>query len=548
VEFRILGPLEVIGADRLVDVGGRKPRALLALLLVHANRVVPAYRLIDELWDGAPPPSSTTTLQTYVSQLRKAGVGMLRTRASGYVLEVEPDALDATRFERAVTQARDDEDPACVATTLERALGWWRGAPLLDFADASWARLEAARLERLRVDALADWYDARLALGRHRSLTVELEMVVAAHPFDERFSAQLMLALYRSDRQADALRAYRRLREQLGEELGIEPSLELVRLEQAILLQSSELDWHAPASSRSRDAGVTGRDRSRPSGTVTFMFTDIVGSTALWNEYPNEMDFAVARHDELIEQTVKRCRGLLLRHRGEGDSTFAVFQRASDGANAALEVIERLEAEPWPTGTPLKVRIALHTGEAIERDGDYYGTAVNRAARLRALASGGQILVSQTTSDLVRDTLPGTVALVELGARAVRGSPRPEVVFALVGATTAQPAAPGPFLEVGQDGEVAIPLLGDRLTIGRSRANDVALVSDHAVSRVHALLERVASGWCVRDLGSRNGTLVNDEPIEASRALREGDAIAVGGWRAVFRDPADAESVITEIT
>src|SRR5437870_4671302 len=169
VEFRILGPLDVIGDAGAIDVGGRKPRALLGLLLVGANWVVAADRLIDDLWDGAPPSSALTTLQTYVSQLRKLGVTSLRTRPPGYVLEVDPDALDATRFERVLAEVVEhDDDPGWVAARLGEALGWWRGPALVDFADSAWAQLEATRLESLRLDALGDLFDARLALGQHR--------------------------------------------------------------------------------------------------------------------------------------------------------------------------------------------------------------------------------------------------------------------------------------------------------------------------------------------------------------------------------------------
>jgi DNA-binding SARP family transcriptional activator len=547
MEFRILGPLDVIGEAGAIDVGGRKPRALLALLLVRANWVVAADRLIDDLWDGAPPSSALTTLQTYVSQLRKLGVTSLRTRPPGYVLEVDPDALDATRFERVMAEVVEhDDDPGWVAARLGAALGWWRGPALVDFADSAWAQLEATRLESLRLDALGDLFDARLALGQHRALVSKLETLVASHAFYERFWSQLMLALYRSDRQADALRAYQQIRRHLGEELGIAPSVELVRLEEAILLQKPELEWHpAPAPSQlGRGSGKT-RDAS-PTGILTFFLTDVVGSTALWHAHPHAMPEAVARHDALVAEVVGSNGGELLKHRGEGDSTFSIFGRATEAAAAAILLQNALDGEPWTGPAVLKVRIALHTGEAIERDGDYYGTTVNRAARLRELAHGGQILCSQSTAELVREALPGNVRLVELGTQTLRGLPRPEVVFSLDSADTGTPSAAGPRLEVSQDDAVEIiPLLGERLTIGRSRANDVALVSDHATSRIHALLERVASGWCVRDLGSRNGTFLNRQRIDVPLALRDADIITIGTWRAVFRDDTDDDSGVT---
>src|SRR5262245_46250350 len=147
---------------------------------------------------------------------------------------------------------------------------------------------------------------------------------------------------------------------------------------------------------------------SLPTGTVTFLFTDIEGSTRLWDDHPAAAREALARHDRLVEEIVARHDGSVVRPRGEGDSRFAVFTRATGGVSAAVDLQIALHSEPWPTPTPLKVRMALHTGEADLREGDYYGGAVNRCARLRSAAYGGQILLSQVTYELVRDTLhPG---------------------------------------------------------------------------------------------------------------------------------------------
>ena len=175
-------------------------------------------------------------------------VGSLVTRPSGYVLEVAPGDVDARRFEDAFAGVSRCEDASAdwVAARLGEALGWWRGPALADFEGAAWAQPEAARLEGLRLAAIERLTGARLALGEHAALVPELEALVEQHPWREGLWAQLMLALYRSDRQADALRAYGRLRRHLGEELGIEPSKELVGLEEAILLQKPELDWRAP--------------------------------------------------------------------------------------------------------------------------------------------------------------------------------------------------------------------------------------------------------------------------------------------------------------
>lgn len=238
MEFRILGPLEVVCDDVLVEVPGAKPRALLGLLLVHANRVLSADRLVDELWEGSPPASPRATLQTYVHRLRGSlGFDALRTRAGGYVLEVKDGDVDALRFERIVRDVQHAEDatPRWVALRLGEALAWWRGPALVDFAGATWAQSEADRLESVRLGALEMLVEARLAQGEQGTLVPQLESLVSQHPLRERLWEQLILALYRCDRQADALRAYHRVRGTLAEELGLEPGPELIRLERRIL-------------------------------------------------------------------------------------------------------------------------------------------------------------------------------------------------------------------------------------------------------------------------------------------------------------------------
>src|ERR671932_1050025 len=182
------------------------------------------------------------------------------------------------------------------------------------------------------------------------------------------------------------------------------------------------------ACSRIRRAGMA----DLPTGTVTFLFTDIEGSTALWEQQPAAARAALVRHDALIEQLVAEHGGQVVRPRGEGDSRFAVFARATAAVTAAAALQQAFYAEPWPTPTPLQVRMALHTGEADLWEGDYYGTAVNRCARLRAVAHGGQTLLSQATFDLVCDhPLPG-VDLRDLGAHRLKDLQRPEHIFQLV--------------------------------------------------------------------------------------------------------------------
>jgi DNA-binding SARP family transcriptional activator len=259
MEFRLLGPLEVAEHDRLLVLGGIKPRSLLALLLLHANEVVSADRLIDELWGDEPPATVAKSVQVHVSRLRKElGEGRLVTRAPGYVLHVDPSELDLARFERLIGEARN-ADPEAARRSCARPLELWRGPALADLAYEAFAQTEIARLEELRLAALEQRIDADLATGRHAEGVGELEALVAGYPLRERLRCQLMLALYRSGRQAEALGAYRAARRVLSEELGLEPSEELRRLEQAILRHDPALE---PAASSSAAPDSTPIDRS----------------------------------------------------------------------------------------------------------------------------------------------------------------------------------------------------------------------------------------------------------------------------------------------
>jgi DNA-binding SARP family transcriptional activator len=222
MEFRILGPLEVVDGDRQVAIAGSKQRALLAILLLHSNAVVSRDRLIDELWGESPPDTASTALQVHVSQLRKSlGRDVIVTRTPGYMIRVEAGELDLQRFEQLVEEARGKE-AAPAAATLRDALRLWRGPPLADL-DGSVALPERGQLEEQRLSALEHRIDAELELGLHSQQLPELEALVREDPLRERCRAQLMLALYRSGRQAEALDVYSRGRRLLADELGLEP-------------------------------------------------------------------------------------------------------------------------------------------------------------------------------------------------------------------------------------------------------------------------------------------------------------------------------------
>src|SRR5205809_201110 len=265
-EFRVLGPVEASVEGEPIALPAAKPRALLAALLLDRNRVVPVSRLIDDLWGEVPPETAMKALQGYVSQLRKAiGPERLLTRPPGYELRVEEGELDLDRFERLAREGREllaGGDSKAAAKRLGEALELWRGPPLAEFSEP-FARDAGARLQDERLAALEERIDADLALGRHARLVSELEQLVAQEPLRERPRAQLMLALYRSGRQADALELYRRTRETLSEELGIEPGLELQELERRMLQHDPELERPRPARRPAED-GAPGPITRRP--------------------------------------------------------------------------------------------------------------------------------------------------------------------------------------------------------------------------------------------------------------------------------------------
>jgi DNA-binding SARP family transcriptional activator/DNA-binding beta-propeller fold protein YncE len=255
VEFRILGPLAGVADSGPVGLGPHKQRALLGILLLHTNEVVSVSRLIEAIWGGRPPPTAAKLVQVYVSQLRRileqeGAEGVLTTRPPGYVATVAPDRLDAERFTRFLTEARARAQmgPLAEAAALyDEALALWRGPVLADIKLEGSVLSAAERLRELRLAALSERADCELARGRHAQLVPELEQLTGEHPLHERFWAHLMLALYRSGRQSEALAAYQRARRVLAEEVGLSPSSELQQLERAMLTHDSSLELDAKA-------------------------------------------------------------------------------------------------------------------------------------------------------------------------------------------------------------------------------------------------------------------------------------------------------------
>jgi DNA-binding SARP family transcriptional activator len=336
VEFCILGPLEARVGGVPVPLGAPKQRALLALLVLHANKVVSVDRLVDGLWGDSPPPTAAKIVQVYVSGLRRAlrsgSEGALVTRSPGYLLRLAPGTLDLERFEGLVERARASaaEDPAVAAGALREALALWRGPPLADVAFEPFAAPEVMRLEERRLEALEARIDADLALGRHAELVGELRALTREHAYREGLHARLVLALYRSGRQVEALESHREARRMLMEELGIEPSPELARLEVGILRHEPGL-----APPQSIEGARPGARRAAPPPV------------------------ALLERDESIAE-LERC----LRDTQEGSGRLALVAAEAGGGKTAL--VERFCAERavdaqvlWGACDPLSTPRAL---------------------------------------------------------------------------------------------------------------------------------------------------------------------------------------------
>jgi class 3 adenylate cyclase/DNA-binding SARP family transcriptional activator/tetratricopeptide (TPR) repeat protein len=451
MDFRILGPLEVRDGDRVVSLRGGKQRALLALLLVNANRTLAIDRIVDELWGEDVPESAQKMVQIYVSRLRRLlAPGTLHTRPPGYSLRVEPDELDFHRFERLVADARaslDDGRAEQASAGFRAALELWRGPALAEFSAEPFAATEAGRFEELRLSALEGRLEVDLLLGRHTDLVGELEALIVRYPLRESLRQQHMLALYRSGRQAEALAVYQEARHTLAGELGIEPSPALRELERRILRQDSSLDLAPPRNESGDSAAAPSLIQAggsitcfscgaeSPVGTrfcpscgaaleeppeetlklVTILFADIVGSTA-WAEplHAEDVRDLMADYFAAMASEIRSEGGTIEKY--VGDAIMAVFgvpsvheDDAVRAVRAAWRMLERLRS--WNEGRDaahtLEIRIGVSTGEVLASgasgaDLRVTGDAVNVAAHLQQAAEPGTIVAADRTARAVR--------------------------------------------------------------------------------------------------------------------------------------------------
>ena len=402
IEFRLLGPLEVLRDGGLLNVAAPRQRSLLAILLAHANELVPADRLADQLWEGSPPPTAATALQVHVSRLRKileTGAGEPRvvvTRDPGYLVRATADQLDTLRFEQLLAKGRRllaEGEASQAADVLDESLDLWRGPALGELAGLPFASGWAARLEQLRLAAVEERFGAYLACGRHAGVVDELEQLVSAEPLRERLWAQLMVALYRSGRQAEALRAYGRLRAVLAEELGIDPSPELRRLEDAILRQDEVLEW-APAREAAPGPDLPVAVRDAPSRPAAFVGREPeLASLRHWLDRAvgGEGRLVLVRGEPGIGKTgiaeevaaMARARGVAVlwgsAHEDEGGGPFRPWAEALAGWSGAgarqspdvvpdlASLLPALEAGPAPDPDAARLRLFEATTAALVR-------------------------------------------------------------------------------------------------------------------------------------------------------------------------------------
>jgi DNA-binding SARP family transcriptional activator len=388
MEFLVLGPLEVIDDGRPLQLGSRKQRALLALLLLHAGEIVPRERLIEELWHGKPPPTADATLRAYLSRLRSVlGAARVQTRTPGHVLLLAPEELDANLFERHLEAGRvalAEERPADAAQFLADALGLWRGDPLVDFVYEPFAQNEIARLSEFRLEALEERIEAELRLGRHEALVAELKELVPEHPLRERLCRQLMLALYRCGRQAEALGVYASTRRLLIDELGLEPGPELRAFERAVLRQDESLLLPRELEPPMSDV------RKHVSVVAVLVSGDVIDPEA---------------ERMLTQQVVERSAPVLARNGGfvkryPGAQLLAIFgipELHEDDAVRATRAAYELLRDLADLG---ELRVGISSGEVLVSGSEVSGGPIEASLSLAVEAGGDEVRLDDETREL----------------------------------------------------------------------------------------------------------------------------------------------------
>jgi DNA-binding SARP family transcriptional activator len=514
IDFFLLGPLEARQRERPLRLGSIKHRMLLAKLLLHPNQVVSTEELIVAVWGEEPPPTVKQSLQNHVAALRKeieAGNGAgpprtLVTRDPGYLLQVDPERLDLHRFQRLDREGRQalsSGDPARAADLLRQALDLWRGPALADVAasaDIAWPELVG--VEELQVASTEARIEAELALGRHHELVAELEALVRLYPLREHLHGQLMLALYRSGRQADALAAYRAARKVLVDELGIEPSVGLQRLEQAILAQDPALDLLVPARSGGPepDDGPAAPDHGSGAAEgggsverklVSVLFAEVDEPLGEATERdPEDVSNMLDRHLDRVRAEIESFGGTV-EHAigGITMATFGVPQTREDDPERAVRAALAIRDSLATSHEGVELRVAVTTGEALVTDGvRVAGDPVATCARLQQAAPSGTVLVSEATGRATERSISyGPASLLSLAGRA-----KPMSVWSALeprNRTGMDGLAAGPVPLIGRDRELGLLLEAFRRARDSRRPQLVTLLGPPGIGKSRLVAE-----------------------------------------------------------
>jgi class 3 adenylate cyclase/DNA-binding SARP family transcriptional activator len=477
--FRVnlLGPVEARTGGGVVPLG-RRERAVVALLALHAGSVVPATRVIDELWPDSPPDTAGNVVQGIVSRLRRSlDPDAITTAGAGYALNRSQVGTDLDEFERLAATGRNvlADRPADAAQQLRQALGLWHGEALSDLQDLRFAQMETVRLHERRMLVVEDRIAADLASGAGPMILDELADLERRHPLREGLVGTRMRALAQAGRRVEALDAYAAFRRRLVDETGLEPTAALRELHQSLLDDDPEASRRPqpPPPATAPELGSGGHSSGErigqtglPSGTVTLLVSDIDGATALLSRLGPAYIDALAGQRRILRAAWAEHGGTELgTERGDGFSV--VFATAPAAVAAAVQAQQELAGFDWPAGEPVRVRIGIHTGNPTLHDGAYVGMDVHRAARIVAAAHGGQVVLSSAAAELAAASLPEGVRLRDLGSHQLKDIPRPEHLLQLaieglpsdfaplrtLGTASSLPRPATPL--VGREGEVA---------------------------------------------------------------------------------------------
>jgi DNA-binding SARP family transcriptional activator len=537
IDFLILGPLEARRLGRPLKLGSIKHRMLLAKLLLHANQVLSTDELIDTVWGERPPATVRQSLQNHVAALRRviesAGTAAgqprtLLTRDPGYLLQIDPNQLDLHRFRRKVDEGRtalESGDPWTAAGLLHDAVALWRGPVFADVAAAGTGWPELAGIDELEISAIEARIEADLGLGRHADLVGELESLIRRHPLREHLHGQLMLTLYRSGRQADALAAYRDARRTLVDELGIEPSVRLQRLEQAVLAQDPALELLGPARSRDEVAVVPARAAEQPrqlgqarpaeaegqapeSGSaerklVTVMFAEV-------DEPPSETGERDPEDvSSMLDRTLERVRSEIAGFGGRvehaiGGIVMAVFGAPQTREDDPERAVRAALAVRSALSGGVELRIAVATGEALVTPGGgpnrVAGDLVTTCARLQQAAPPGSVLVSEATERATSRVISyGPASMLALSGRA-----KPVTVWSALeprnrtGVDALAAARPVPL--IGRDRELSTLLDAFERTRATRMPQMITLVGQAGIGKTRLIAELWHAGEADHDL------------------------------------------------